>query len=304
MRVWAGLHGTRLPVPMHVPLAEPSGIMRWISGLRGRGGGIFTTPSSALRLALTAARTGADLAGLVFITIGEPLTPVKRAGIQAVGARAFSSLGFTEFGRATYGCSVPASPDDTHIVEDAVAVIQRRRAVDRMGTEVDALLFTALRPDARKILLNMETGDYAAMNARRCGCPLEAVGWTRHLEGIRSFEKLNAEGRLFFGSELITLVEDVLPRRFGGDATDYQLIEQEDREGFTRLSVLVHPRLAVDEHALLACVEDTFRSADRSSAQTWQDAGTIQVRRAVPIMTGAGKVMALHHLRPGEHPTG
>jgi hypothetical protein len=74
--------------------------------------------------------------------------------------------------------------------------------IDHLGTEVDALLFSALRPYARKILLNMETGDYASIVQRQCGCPLESLGWTDHLQDIRSFEKLNAVGRMFFGSAL------------------------------------------------------------------------------------------------------
>ncbi len=298
IRGWSALRGVHLPAPTYVPLADPSPIVRWVAepSIRGRCA-IFTTPSSALRLALVARRQGLRLGGITFITIGEPLTPAKGAGIEAAGARAFSSLGFTEFGRATYGCAAPAAVDDTHVCSDAVAVIQRRRAVDRMGTEVDALLFTALRPDARKILLNMETGDYAMMSARRCGCLLEAVGWTDHLDGIRSFEKLNAEGRLFFGSEVITLVEEILPRRFGGDPTDYQLLEEEDRDGFTRLSVLVHPRLGpVDTAAVVDCVERTLSGTHPTRLGVWQEAGTIRVRRQAPVITKAGKLMPLHHL--------
>jgi len=99
-----------------------------------------------------------------------------------------------------------ASSDETHVCGDAVAVVERRRPVDRFGSEVEALLFTSLLPDARKVLLNVETGDYAAVTRRACGCLLESAGWTQQFAGIRSFEKLNAEGRRFFGSQIISLV--------------------------------------------------------------------------------------------------
>ena len=42
------------------------------------------------------------------------------------------------------------------------------------------------------------------------------MGWVEHMQDIRSFEKLNAIGRVFFGTALHALVEEVLPGRFGG----------------------------------------------------------------------------------------
>ncbi len=298
LRAAAGLNGVKLPPLTHVPLGQESRILRWIrEGATRQGCGVFTTPSSALRLAVAAKQLRVSLSNVTFVTIAEPLTPAKAEAIQAAGARAFSSLGFTEFGRATYGCAAPDGPDDMHICHDALAVIHHRRAVDQMGTEMDALLFTSVRADARKILLNAETGDYATMSARRCGCPLETAGWPDHLHDVRSFEKLNAEGRLFFGSQLISLVEEVLPGRFGGDPTDYQLVEQEDGEGFTRLSILVHPRIGrIDERAIVECVEESLRVKHEANTRVWKEAGTVRVRRAAPMLTKAGKLVPLHHL--------
>jgi len=294
LRQAARLYGVRLPRATFAPLGEEAPILAW--AVAARPCGLFTTPSLALRLALAARRSGVELAGVTFLTIAEPLTPVKLRHIHEVGARAFSSLGFTEFGRVSYGCPA-AAVDETHVCSDAVAVLQVPRAVDRLGTAVPALLFTTLRPDARRILLNTETGDYAHMLGPGCGCFLEQLGWTTRLRDIRSFEKLNAEGRLFYGTQLIDLVEQTLPERFGGDATDYQLVEQEDDMGFTRLSVLVHPRLVdVDEQGILAAVEAALRSRHQASAEIWRDAGTIRLVRAAPLLTAAGKLMPLHHL--------
>lgn len=293
----AFLYRVRLPSSRTVPIGQEQTILRWLLRIKTDGPyGIVTTPSSALRLALAAKSDRIGLPGATFITIGEPLTPMKQHTIQSVGGRAFSSLGFTEFGRATYGCASPAAGDDAHVCRDAVAVIQHRRVVDRLGTEVDALLFTSLLPDARRVLLNVETGDYAALAPRRCGCPLEALGWTDHLQDIRSFEKLNAEGRLFFGSQLITLIEEVLPGRFGGDPTDYQLIEHEDAEGFTRFSVLVHPRLgALNDDDVITCVNETL-GLTTGTRRDLVDAGTVRVRRICPVQTATGKLLPLHHL--------
>jgi len=298
MRAAARASGVALPPLTHVAVGQEERILRWIASRAARNGcGIVTTPSLALRLALAAGRHGASLAGVVFVTIAEPLTPAKLATIRAQGGQAFSSLGFTEFGRATYGCAAPEAADDTHLCRDAVAVIQRHRIVDNAGSAVNGLLFTALRPDARKILLNMETGDYATLSTRRCGCPLEGIGWTEHLHGIRSFEKLNAEGRLFFGSDLISLVEEILPAQFGGDPTDYQLVESEDKQGFTRLTVLVDPRLGhVDERGIIERVETGLQLKHAVNSRVWRETGTIRLARAKPIFTKAGKLMPLHHL--------
>lgn len=297
----ARLRGLRLPPRTYVPFGEESKGLPWVAAQVSRNGCvILTIPSAALRIALAARQGGLRLDGVTFIVSGEPVTPAKLAAIQAAGAQVRAFFAFTEFGPAAYPCARPAGPDDMHVCRDAVAVVQRRRSAGQMGSEVDALLFTSLRPEARRVLLNMETGDYGKITERRCGCLFEQVGWTEHLEDVRSFEKLNLESWAFLGSKLLTLVEETLPARVGGDPTDYQLVEQEERAGQTRLTVLVHPRLgAIDAAAVLACMETAL-----DMTPTWIDAhrklGTLQVRRAVPMKTPAGKVMPLHHLGADE----
>ena len=294
--------GVTLPPQTYVPVGREWTILPLIAHEPCRKGcAVVTSPSSALRLSLAARRQGTNLANVTFLTTGEPLTPAKLAAIRAVGARAFSRFSFTEFGAAAaYGCASPTSPDDMHVCLDRIAVIQRRRVVDSIGNEVDGLLFTSLRSDGGRILLNMETGDYARMTTRRCGCLLEAVGWTDHLEEVRSFEKLAPEGGTFLGSKLISLIEEILPAQFGGDPTDYQLLEHEDQDSLTRLTILVHPRLgAIDGDAVVGCVERTLETSEATNwmiTRIYREAGTVRVRRAAPIMTRAGKVMPLHQL--------
>lgn len=43
--------------------------------------------------------------------------------------------------------------------------------------------------------------------------------------------------------DIIPVLEEVLPARFGGAPTDYQLLEEEGTAGNPRLRLLVHPRL-------------------------------------------------------------
>ena len=73
-------------------------------------------------------------------------------------------------------------------------------------------------------------------------CPLERYGYTEHISRIRSYSKLTGEGVTLVGSEMLRILEEVLPSRFGGSPLDYQLLEEEDEQGFTRLHLLVSPK--------------------------------------------------------------
>jgi hypothetical protein len=299
----ARLRGQRFPPRTYVPFGEESRGLPWVAAqVRRNGCVILTIPSAALRISLAAKQRGMRLDRVTFLIGGEPVTPAKVTAIEAVGARVRSIFSFTELGTSACPCPRPASPDDMHICKDAVAVVQRRRPADQVGSEVDALLFTGLRPEARRVLLNMETGDYGKVTERACGCLLDQVGWTDHLEEVRSFEKLNLESWAFLGSKLIAIVEEMLPARFGGDPTDYQLVEEEEHDGQTRLTILVHPRLgAVDEGAVSAYVESALDVAPSwVTARVYRRLGTLPVRRAAPVPTRAGKVMSLHRLGASE----
>jgi hypothetical protein len=106
----------------------------------------------------------------------------------------------------------------------------------------------------------------------------------------------------FLGHDLIRLVEEVLPARFGGGPTDYQFVEVE-RDGLPRVDLLVSPRLGpLDEPAVAAAVL-AFLDHIPGAAQTdfgdrWRQGGTLAIRRAEPLHTAASKVLALHVARP------
>jgi hypothetical protein len=86
-------------------------------------------------------------------------------------------------------------------------------------------------------------GDQAIVVQRACGCPLEQLGWVTHLHTIRSYEKLTGGGMTFLDTDVIRVLEEELPARFGGTPTDYQLLEEEADDGQPRLQLLVHPRV-------------------------------------------------------------
>ncbi len=298
--------GVPVPQPEVVPLDRAVEIVRFINRTNTNRGMICAAfPSAALRLVLAAEEAGIALGDVVFITMGEPVTPVKRRQIEDRGFPVIPVFGFSELGSLAWGCPAGRESDDLHVLIDRVAVRTYPRQVESPGEAVSAYLFTSLLPHARRVLLNVETGDYGGLEERRCGCFLERAGFRLHAHTIRSFEKLNAEGITFIGPSVIDLLEQVLPARFGGDSRHYQLVEGEDERGLTRLYLLVSPRLGpLDEDAVRAAVvrELSARHAHpdygtRVVRQVWTDAETVQVVRREPVLTSGGKILHLHRDR-------
>jgi len=138
---------------------------------------------------------------------------------------------------------------------------------------------------------------------------MERVGWTAHLHTIRSFEKLTAGGMTFLDVDVIRVLEEILPSRFGGGPTDYQLLEEETQDGRPRLRLLVHPAVGPLGPGLVA---DAFLEAlgDGSGAERvmgllWRGADLLRVERRPPLATGSGKILHLHQQRrPSSWPAG
>jgi hypothetical protein len=162
----------------------------------------------------------------------------------------------------------------------------------------DALLISSIRKTAPLILLNVSMGDRANLVRRDCGCGLERIGWSTHLHTIRSFEKLTAGGITFFDTDVIRVLEEVLPKRFGGGPTDYQLVEEEAPSGNPCLRLLVDPSIGPVDDAVVA---DAFLDAigagsggPRVAELVWREAGVLQVERREPERTRSGKILHLH----------
>lgn len=291
--------GRRLPRTEHVPATASVDVARWMAATAraGRPACVTTYASSAVRLATAAVEHGLDLGGAAFITIGEPLTAGKRRVIERSGARVIVRYAMTEAGIIGYACGTPRGSDDLHALESNLAIVQQDVTLGEDEATVGALLFTSLLPVAPKILLNVQSGDYADVERRDCGCTLGRLGYTLHLANVRSFEKLTGEGVTFATTNLLQVLEDVLPSRFGGSPTDYQVVEEETEAGLPRLLLVVNPAIGrVDEiavrDAFLGHLETT--SGSKQWGLLWKQAGTIEVRRAVPTSTKKGKVQPFH----------
>ena len=245
----------------------------------------------------------------MFSAGGEPLTETRRRHIEATGARVFTTYAATEMTAAASGCASPSAVDDVHFFDDRNTVIARPREVEPGGPVVDSLLFTSISVSSPKILFNAELGDYARVERRDCDCALGALGLRTHLSEIRSFEKLNSEGVSYARASLLPIVEQVLPRRFGGTGLDYQLVEEEAADTATRLALRVHPSVGpVDETALRQTfLEELARGGgllDRYQAELLRRAGAVTISRQPPIVTQAGKILPFQMTRRDRRPAG
>jgi hypothetical protein len=322
---WAGrLNRFPFPEPEHVPLEQPRPIVDWLRAAvqQGEPPHLWGYASSAVRVCQAAFEAGLDLEGTWFTAGGEPLTEVRRALIERAGAGVVPRYGSTECDVIAYGCQRPNAADDLHLLHDRLAVIQPGAATgqparaagavgelsgppglasERPALPPTTLLFTSLRPTNPLVLLNVSLGDQAELSQVPCGCPLERLGWTSHLRLVRSFEKLTAEGMAFLDAEVIQVLEETLPARFGGGPTHYQLVEAERPDGRPWLRLLVHPALGpLDEAAL---TETFFQALDAASgpehvmALQWRGANILSVERRAPERTPSGKIQHLHRER-------
>jgi hypothetical protein len=304
----ANITGTRLPWPEPVRLDQAGIVARWAEDALRREGhcGIKTLVSRALRICLAAEELGIDLTGAVISGGGEPPTPAKVAAVRRTGARWVSNYNMQEVGAVGNGCGNAIDENDQHLLMDHIALVTHPRPVPGFDVSVDSFHITTLLPSARKVMLNVELDDYGIIEERSCGCPWEAFGFRTHLRDIRSFRKLTGEGMTLIGTDMVRILEEDLPRAFGGSPLDYQLMEEEDDRGFTRLSLVVSPDVELrDESAAVQLVMDALGRADHGAALSrtiWSQAGTLRVKRARPTWTSRGKLMPLHLERNTRRP--
>lgn len=292
MRVGGRLAGRPFPHALHVPHERPLPIAEWMQNVLrgGRKPHMYGFVSSIVRLCQAASEAGIDLTGAEFTLIGEPITAARLATVRKSGATGIARYGTIEAGPIGYGCLRPDAPDDVHLLQDRVAVIQ---AGAGHGTALppEAILLTTLSPMTPFVFLNVSMGDQAHVTHRSCGCAMES--WCRgpHLHAILSYEKLTAAGLTLLDTDIVRVLEEVLPARFGGVPTHYQLLEDEGEDGQPRLALLVHPAVgAIDEPDVIRA----FRAGIGADGGVWDTPGFLRVERRAPEPTASGKILHLH----------
>jgi hypothetical protein len=298
-----GRLGLGLPPLEYVRRDDVLEIVRWLAEKTAAGTPAvmvcMTTP--AVRICLAAKQHGYDISGTVFRIGGEPYTPSKAEVIASAGARTAGHYVLSEIGSVGAACGTPAHLDDYHALKDKLGIIQREKRLGS-GEVVQAMIYTTLRPVGHSLMLNTESGDYATMEERECGCEFGRLGYTTYLSGVGSYEKLTGEGVTFVGSRLYDLVENVLPARFGGNVADYQIVEEEE-SGLPKVSIVVAPSVGpVDEQALVATILESLAATHEDGGKVmtdlWRQSGTLRVVRREPYATATMKVLPLHVMRP------
>jgi hypothetical protein len=254
-----------------------------------------TPASTGIQVCLAAAEHGHDISGTWFRFAGEPYTQAKAEVVAQVGAHAVCHYSVSEIGRVAGACTAPSAVDDVHVLTEKLAVLQRPRLLEG-GQTVQALHLTTLMAICPKLMLNVEVDDYGVLETRSCGCPLGELGLLTHLSEIRSYEKLTGKGINFLGNDLIALVDEILPSRFGGAPTDYQLVEGQV-DGLQQLGVVVSPRVGdVDERALVEVVLVTLETnpSNREMVAAWRDGARVRVLRRDAYETSSAKLLPLH----------
>jgi hypothetical protein len=306
LRLGGRLAGVPLPALEVAPVEEPRPVLAWMRDVlqRGRTPHLDTFVTPALRLVHEARARGVDLTGAHFTVVGEPLTSTRRAAIEASGASVVPTYRTAEAGSIGYGCLAPLAPDEVHLAHDLVAVLA---SPDSDGREVaQPLWVTSLRRHAPMLLLNAALGDEGVITPRACHCPLERLGWRTHLHTIRGIDKLTAGGTTFLDTDLIRILDELLPARFGGGPTHYQLVEEEGHDGAPRVRLLVHPDVgAVDAEAVREAFLEAIgggRPAHRIMSLQWRASGLPRVERRPPFVGRTGKVLHLHQSRGAPPP--
>jgi hypothetical protein len=116
----------------------------------------------------------------------------------------------------------------------------------------------------------------------------------------------------FLDTDVVRVLEEVLPARFGGSPAHYQLLEEENADGGPRLRLLVHPSLGpLDPSQVAEAFLDGIGAgpgAERVMGLHWRRAGYLGVERRAPLTTPSAKILHLHVQRtsagPPASPTG
>lgn len=290
--------GASVSWPKYLPFDQAVVLARWAHEQVQRVGActIHGSVSRILRIAIAANEAGINLKGTVLRGSGEPATSAKVAQIVSTGATFRSGYSFTEVGPVGSSCLEGDAPNHQHFMQDHLAMISAPRPVPGFAMEVPAFCFTTLLPTSPKLLFNVESDDYGDVDTRPCGCRWQQLGFTTHIRDIRSFRKLTGEGITLVGSDMERILDEQLPARFGGSSLDYQFAEEDER-GFTRLTLLIAPTVALPDeetavHFVLQALEHA--GARGTLAQSvWRQADTVRIRREAPTINGRGKLMPL-----------
>jgi hypothetical protein len=292
--------GAACQFPTYLPDNDFSPVAEYIAREKAAGKrcclGGFVSP--AVRVAAAAMERGLDISGTVFSVGGEALTPAKRAIMEAAGGEVYPFYAIVELGAVGYACRRMKTGNCVHLFEDLLAAISCKRMAPLSETEVNSLMFTTLTPFAPRVLINAEMDDSGIIEKVPCDCLFAQVGYGRQIRDIASYGKLTGQGMTLAGTDVVRILEEVLPRRLGGIPGDYQLVEEEG-PAQTVMTLRVRPRAqAPKPDEIRECFLRELKQyyGGTLTARTWKHAEGVKVVVAEPLATQTGKVLPLHLL--------
>lgn len=301
----ARMHGIRMPYPSFLPPNDFTPVARAMAKHQseGRSCSVQGVASTGVRVARAALDKGLDISKTLFVSSGEALTEPKRRVIESTGAEIRITYWISEIGPIGMSCN-HMTGSCVHLFSDSVAVVSHRRKAPFSDVDVNSLLFTTLLPESAHLLINVEMDDSGIIEKTSCDCQFSRVGLRHQIREIGSFGKLTGQGMTLVGSDIVQVLEEFLPGRFGGGPGDYQLVEQ-DGESQTQLTLRVSSRATL---ASTEAVKEYFMKrleacyGGRLASRVWSHTNGFNVVQAEPISNRAGKVAVLHLLAGAQEP--
>jgi len=254
--------------------------------------------SAVARVAAAAVSNGLDLTGCSALTSGEALTDAKRRVIQSSGMIVYPSYGTTDFGSIGMPCAQMTEGNCTHVMKHAIALVSRQQETAWADTAVNSLYATSLLAESPRIFINAEIGDTGVIESATCDCLFSKLGFDLQVRDIAAISKVTAQGVTIEVAELVPLLEEALPARFGGHPGDYQLCETEAGSQ-TELVLRISPGVSVAtaDEILRHFLGEVKRVYGGSlSVVSWLHSAGIRAEVAPPIITATGKFRAVRLL--------
>ena len=298
------LAGARVPHPAYLQENDFSPVAEFVAGRKRQGARVAMhgMVSSITRVAGAALDRGLDIRGSWAFVVGESLTDLKRDLIESAGIRVYPTYGTSDFGGIGGPCSQMTSGNCVHISRGSVALIGR--PIENIwgdGEPVNSLHLTGLLPFHPRFLINVEIGDTGIIEPATCDCTYSRIGYVQQVREIAAISKICGQGSTLYARDIVQVLEEGLPARFGGRPGDYQLIEVEG-VAQTDLELRVHPRLAIASpqavlESFLAQCRNTYGGA--LAVRLWTESRGIRVETKSPVLASSGKFRALRLLGPG-----
>lgn len=294
------LFGSKAPYPIYLKQNDFLPVANYLRSRldEGREASISGFVSVIARVAAAAVSSGLDLTGCLALTAGEALTEAKRQVIQSSGMTVYASYGATDFGNFGLPCMHMNKGNCVHIFKEGIALVSRKEDTAWTDTAVNSLYATSILPYSSRIFINAEVGDTGVIEKATCDCSFTRLGFDLQVRDMAAISKITAQGVTIEVSELVPLLEEALPARFGGHPGDYQLSETEAASQ-TEMVLRIRPGVstAAPEEILRHFLGDVKRVYGGSmSVLSWLHSEGIRAEMAPPVLASTGKFRAIRLL--------